>query len=35
LLAGAADPGLRLDLPGKQAATDRALAALENLDWKG
>jgi subtilisin family serine protease len=36
LLAGAADPGgdLRLDLPGAQAATDRALAALEHLGWQ-
>jgi hypothetical protein len=35
LLAGAADPGLRLDLPGKTAATSRALAALQNLGWEG
>jgi subtilisin family serine protease len=35
LLAGAADSGLRLDLPGQAAATDRALAALQNLGWEG
>jgi hypothetical protein len=33
--AGAAGAGLRLDLPGKAAATDRALAALNNLGWEG
>jgi hypothetical protein len=37
LLAGAADPAaeLRLDKPGAQAATDRALAALQDLGWQG
>jgi hypothetical protein len=37
LLEGAAGavPGLRLDLPGQQAAVDRAVAALKNLDWPG
>jgi hypothetical protein len=37
LLAGAADPelGLRLDLPGAHAATDRAVAALTSLGWRG
>jgi Subtilase family len=37
LLAGAADlaTGLRLDKPGAQAATDRALAALQDLGWQG
>jgi subtilisin family serine protease len=37
LLEGAADPalGLRLDLPGKLAATNRAVAALKNLGWEG
>jgi hypothetical protein len=37
LLEGAADPalGLRLDVPGAQAATDRAVAALKNLGWQG
>jgi subtilisin family serine protease len=37
LLEGAADHelGLRLDLPGAPAATDRAVAALKNLGWQG
>jgi subtilisin family serine protease len=35
LLAGTAEAGLRLDLPGKTPARDRALAALENLGWEG
>jgi hypothetical protein len=37
LLAGAAGPvpGLRLDVRGRQAATDRAMAALTSLGWQG
>jgi Subtilase family len=37
LLEGAADRalGLRLDVPGAQAAKDRAVAALKNLGWQG
>ncbi len=37
LLEKAADPalGLRLDVPGKLAATKRAAAALKNLGWQG
>ena len=35
LLAGAAGAGPQLDLPGKTAATARALAALQNMGWEG
>jgi hypothetical protein len=35
LLDGAADPALGLALPGSQAATGRALAALRSLGWQG
>jgi subtilisin family serine protease len=35
LLAGAVETGLRLDLAGETAATDRALAALKYLGWGG
>jgi subtilisin family serine protease len=37
LLDGAASavPGLRLDGPGQSAATNRAVAALQNLGWRG
>jgi Subtilase family len=35
LMEGAADPALRLDVPGQQAATGRAVAALSNLGWPG
>lgn len=35
LLDGAAGAGPQLNLPGKTAATARALAALQNLGWEG
>jgi subtilisin family serine protease len=35
LLAGAAEPALRLDVPGPEAAKDRAVAALRRLGWPG
>lgn len=35
MLAGAADPALRLDVPGTQAAANRAVAALGRLGWAG
>ena len=34
-MEGAAVPALRLDVPGAQAATNRAVAALQNLGWQG
>lgn len=35
LLEGTADPALKLDVPGAQAARDRTMAALKNLGWRG